>query len=335
MVHWKSKELRFDPVKSLINGWSTKSEGSVCSVSDTGKKVAVIGAGPAGYTAAQELSKNGYSVDIFDKESRICGAIYTGIPEYRMSKAFLDKVYDVMTKDANITFHFDTKIDGKAFAELRQNYDKVLIATGAQIENTYDFTVGQGLGAGLTLLYDLNILGKQDDYKKYKEAVVWGGGNVAMDCARSLIRIIDRVTVVYRRSEAEMPANKSEIRDARNEHVDLEFLSNIKEIIRDTEGNVTGAEVIKMELGEPDESGRRSPHEIPGSEYVLPADLIIMAIGQKVDLSVLDETLAIEDNFRTNLENVYIAGDANVGPATIGKALMEGKAAAAMMQKPW
>ncbi len=148
-------------------------------MSTGGKKIAVIGAGPAGYTAAQELSKNGYTVDIYDKEDRLGGAIYTGIPEYRMSKIFLDKVFASMKEDKNITFHFNTKIDCERFESLRKNYDKVLVATGAQIENTYGFEPGNGLYAGLTLLYDLNIRGNHEYYKKYKKAMVWGGGNVA------------------------------------------------------------------------------------------------------------------------------------------------------------
>ena len=236
-------------------------------------------------------------------------------------------------EDKNITFHFNTKIDCERFEGLRKNYDKVLVATGAQIENTYGFEPGNGLYAGLTLLYDLNIRGNHEYYKKYKKAMVWGGGNVAMDCARSLVRIIDDVSVVYRRSEEEITANKSEIRDARNENVKFNFLCNVKRVLRDDSGAVTGAQLIRQELGEPDSSGRRSPQSVPGSEFNIDADIIVMAIGQKVDLSELAEDLKITENYRTTLENVFIAGDANVGPATIGKALMEGRAVAAEMQK--
>ena len=154
-----------------------------------------------------------------------------------------------------------------------------------------------------------------------------------MDCERSLVRIIDDVSVVYRRSEEEITANKSEIRDARNENVKFNFLCNVKRVIRDESGAVTVAQLIRQELGEPDASGRRSPQSVPGSEFNIDADIIVMAIGQKVDLSELSEDLKITENYRTTLENVFIAGDANVGPATIGKALMEGRAVAAEMQK--
>ena len=292
------------------------------------KKIAVIGAGPAGYTAAQELSKAGHSVTIFDKEAALGGAIYTGIPEYRMSKVFLDKVLQGLTADPNVTLQFNTFIDQAAFAKLRTEYDAVLLAPGAQVENTFGFETGRGIVAGLTLLYDLNIKKNHDAYKKYKKALVWGGGNVAMDCARSLIRILDDVTVIYRRSEEEITANKSEIRDAKKEGVKFDLLRNIKDIKRDDQGYVTGAEILKMELGEPDESGRRSPHPVDGSEYFLPADLVAMAIGQKVDLKVFDENLESGENHHTNEDHVFIAGDAYTGPKTIGSALIEGRAVA-------
>ncbi|WP_293988308.1 FAD-dependent oxidoreductase [uncultured Megasphaera sp.] len=292
------------------------------------KKIAVIGAGPAGYTAAQELSKDGHAVTIFDKETALGGAIYTGIPEYRMSKVFLDKVLQGLTADPNVTLQFNTLIDQAAFAKLRAEYDAVLLAPGAQVENTFGFETGKGIVAGLTLLYDLNIKKNHDAYKKYKKALVWGGGNVAMDCARSLIRILDDVTVIYRRSEEEITANKSEIRDAKKEGVKFDLLRNIKDIKHDDQGNVTGAEILKMELGEPDESGRRSPHPVEGSEYFLPADLVAMAIGQKVDLKVFDENLESGENHHTNEDRVFIAGDAYTGPKTIGSALIEGRAVA-------
>lgn len=292
------------------------------------KRIAIIGAGPAGYTAAQELSKAGCQIDIFDKEAALGGAIYTGIPEYRMSKVFLDKVYQQLKADEHVTFHFNTFIDKEAFAKLRSDYDAILLAPGAQVENTFHFETGKGVLAGLSLLYDLNIRKNHDAYKKYKKAIVWGGGNVAMDCARSLIRILDDVTVVYRRSEAEITANKSEIRDARKEGVKFDLLRNVIDMQRDGQGHFKGATIIKMELGEPDESGRRSPVPVKGSEYFMPADLIVMAIGQKVDLSVFDPSLEMTDDHHTNEDKVYIAGDALTVPKTIGSALIEGRAVA-------
>ena len=204
------------------------------------RKIAIIGAGPAGYTLAQELVKaeNEYQINIFDKEAEIGGAIYTGIPEYRMPKTFLEKAYNGLV-EAGVKFHFNTFVDQAMFKELQADYDYVVVAIGAQIENTFGFETGNGVVAGLTLLYDLNINHKQADFKKYKKAIVWGGGNVAMDCARSLVRIIDDVTIVYRRSLQEMPASPAEIKACEKEGVKIAFLNNIKDILKDENGNVT------------------------------------------------------------------------------------------------
>lgn len=290
--------------------------------------IAIIGAGPAGYTLAQELVKvGGYSIDIFDKEDEIGGAIYTGIPEYRMPKSFLTKAYEGLV-EAGVKFHFHTCVTPEMYEKMKEKYDRIIVAIGAQVENTFGFDTGDGVYAGLTLLYDLNINKNHEAYKKYHHAIVWGGGNVAMDCARSLVRIIDNVTVVYRRSEEEMPANASEIRDAKKEGVVFNFLENIKDILRDENGQVKGARVVQMELGEPDASGRRSTHEIVGSAYLEEADLIVMAIGQKVNLKALSDSLQSCEGHSTTDKNVYLIGDALTGPKTIGSAVLEGKAVA-------
>lgn len=290
------------------------------------RKIAIIGAGPAGYTLAQELMKsdNDYTIDIFDKEAEIGGAIYTGIPAYRMPKAFLEKAYQGLLEQG-VTFHFNTYIDSEKFKELQNTYDRVIVAIGAQVENTFGFETGNGVCAGLTLLYDLNILNKQEEYKQYHKAVVWGGGNVAMDCARSLIRIFDDVTIVYRRSLKEMPANAGEIKACEKEGVKIKFLNNIKDILKDENGKVIGVQVAEMELGEIDESGRASCHEKTNSLYTIDCDLVAMAIGQKVDFKVLSDDLKTTKTHNSTLENVYIIGDAYTGPLTIGNAVLEGR----------
>lgn len=290
------------------------------------RKIAIIGAGPAGYTLAQELvkSEHEYQIDIFDKEAEIGGAIYTGIPNYRMPKAFLEKAYDGLLK-AGIRFFFNTFINQEKFKQLQKDYDYVVVAIGAQIENTFGFETGHGVVAGLTLLYDLNIEQKHDQYKNYKKAIVWGGGNVAMDCARSLVRILDDVTIVYRRSLQEMPASPAEIKACEKEGVKIAFLNNIKDILKDDQGNVCGVKVAKMELGDPDESGRASCHEIKDSVFTMDCDLVAMAIGQKIDFSVLDANLNTTDTHASTLDHVFIIGDAYTGPKTIGSAVVEGR----------
>ena len=297
------------------------------------KRIAIIGAGPASYTLAGELVRSGnWHIEIFDQESEIGGAVHTGIPDFRMSKAFLKKTYDSLV-EAGVVFHFNTKVDAEKFTELRNSFDEVVVAIGAQVENTFGFETGNGIVAGLTLLYDLNIRKKQDDYSIYHNAVVWGGGNVAMDCARSLKRIMDNVTIVYRRSLKEMPANQAEIRAAEKEGVKVAFLTNIKEINRDENGNVCSISAIEMELGEMDASGRASCHEKAGSEFVMDTDLVAMAIGQKVDFSVLDPQLKKTENHGSTLEHVWIVGDAWLGPSTISAAFLDGKALAKQLSE--
>lgn len=295
------------------------------------KTIAIIGAGPASYTLANELVKDGnWQIEIFDQESEIGGAIHTGIPDFRMPKAFLKKTYDSLV-EAGVIFHFNTKVDADKFNDLRNRFDEVVVAIGAQVENTFGFETGNGIVAGLTLLYDLNILKKQDDYSMYHNAVVWGGGNVAMDCARSLKRIVDHVTIVYRRSLKEMPANQAEIRAAEKEGVKVAFLTNIKDINRDENGKVCSISAVEMELGEMDESGRASCHEKAGSDFVMETDLVAMAIGQKVDFSVLDPQLRKTENHDSTLEHVWIVGDAWLGPSTISAAFLDGKALASQL----
>lgn len=297
------------------------------------KKLAIIGAGPAGYTLANELIEmDDLHIDIFDQESEIGGAIHTGIPDFRMPKAFLAKMYEKLT-NAGVDFHFNTVIDSDSFEQLRQDYDQVVVAIGAQVENTFGFETGNGIVAGLTLLYDLNIRHETEKYSAFHDVIVWGGGNVAMDCARSLKRICDNVTIVYRRSLKEMPANEAEIKAAEKEGVKIAFLTNIKDINHDENGMVCSIHAVEMELGETDESGRASCHEKAGSDFTIKADLVAMAIGQKVDFTVLHPDLAKTDDHHSTLENVWIAGDAWTGPKTISAAFLDGKALAAQLKE--
>ena len=294
----------------------------------TKKRIAYIGAGPATLYSIQTLLKLGeYDVEVFDMNDRAGGACYTGIPQFRFNTSFIDKLMDELTS-AGVEFHFQTTI-GKdiPFSDLQKKFDCIVVAIGAQVENMFGLEAKGGCIAGLTLLHDLNIKHMHDFYKEnYKHAVVWGGGNVAMDCSRSLVRIMDDVKIIYRRSEAEMPAHKGEIKDAHNEGVTFHFLENIKEVLRDETGKVTGVKVITMELGEPDESGRRSTHEVEGSEHIIPCDLVVAAIGQKVDFSVLDEKLNLTSGqHQSTIGNVLITGDAYLGPQSIATAIKDGR----------
>lgn len=296
---------------------------------ENGRKVAIIGAGVAALAAAIDLRQQGYQVDIFEKLDRVGGAVYSGIPSYRFDKKYLEDIYQDEQK-LGVHFHFQCEV-GKdiSFAQLQSDYDRILVTVGAQIENTYGLS-GEGCEAGLSLLYHLNVLQQAEEYRaKYHSAVVWGGGNVAMDCARSLVRILDQVTVIYRRSELEMPANRDEIAEAKKEGVVFAFLENIKELRLDVNGKVVGAHCIKMHLGEPDASGRARPIETEGSDYEIPCELVIPAIGQSVSFKDLDPSLQKkEGTHAATLEKVFIAGDAYLGPKTVAAAIKDGKDAA-------
>lgn len=294
-----------------------------------GKKAALIGTGPAALAAGIDLIEAGWQVEYFEKLDQIGGAVYSGIPSYRFDKKYLDEIHQDL-KEAGAVFHFNCEIGkDKSLEDLTEAFDGVLAAPGAQVENTYGLS-GEGCEAGLSLLYHLNVEGKHEEYKKkYHSAIVWGGGNVAMDCARSLVRILDEVTVVYRRSQKEMPASQDEIEAAKKEGVKFAFLENIVELYHDENNRVTGAHLVKMHLGEPDSSGRARPIVTEGSDYDIACELVVPAIGQKVDLERFG--LAKKEKHETNVPHVYVAGDADLGPCTVAACIRDGREAAREM----
>lgn len=294
-----------------------------------GKKAALIGTGPAALAAGIDLIEAGWQIEYFEKLDRIGGAVYSGIPSYRFDKKYLDEIHHDL-EEAGAVFHFSCEIGkDKSLEDLTDEFDSVLASPGAQVENTYGLS-GDGCEAGLSLLYHLNVEGKHEDYrKKYRSAIVWGGGNVAMDCARSLIRILDEVTVVYRRSRKEMPANQDEIEEAMKEGVKFAFLENIVELYHDENNRVTGAHLVRMHLGEPDASGRARPIVTEGSDYDIPCELVVPAIGQKVDLERFG--LEKKEKHETNVPHVYVAGDALLGPSTVAACIRDGREAAREM----
>ncbi len=292
-----------------------------------GRTVALIGAGPANLAAAKDLVEDGYTVAVYEKLAHVGGAIYSGIPSYRFDKVYLEQIQKEL-EEVGVTFHLSCEI-GKdiTFEEIVEKYDRILVGIGAQGENTYGLQ-GEGCEAGLSLLYNLNVLGKHEEYrKKYHGAVVWGGGNVAMDCARSLKRILDEVTVIYRRSEKEMPAAVDEIEDAKKEGVKFAFLENIKDLRLDENGKVVGAHCIRMHLGEPDASGRARPIETEGSDYEIACELVVPAIGQSVNFAPVGN-LEKTETHASNIEHVFVCGDAYLGPKTVAAAIRDGRLAA-------
>jgi len=305
------------------------------------KKVAVLGAGPAGLSAAYHLSRMGYGVTIFERLSEPGGMAAVGIPDYRLPRAILGGEADLVA-DSGVEIRYNTVV-GKdvAFSTLTEEFDALFIGVGAHLSSPMG-AEGEDKGyagfiSGVTYLLDINM-GK-NPYPEGKKVVVVGGGNVAMDCVRSSFRIgKPDVNLVYRRTKAEMPADPAEIHDAEEEGVKFHYLCNPTRIIAQ-DGKVVAVECIRMELGEPDSSGRRRPVPIPGSEFLIETDILIPAIGQAVDLSFLDERLGVQvtkrrtilvdqETFETSRPGVFAAGDCETGPDVLVRACGNGKKAA-------
>jgi heterodisulfide reductase subunit A len=306
--------------------------------------VAIIGAGPAGLTAAHDLALEGYAVTVFEALPIAGGMLAVGIPEYRLPRDVLAQ--EISRIEAlGIDIKLKTPIGGEGgptLAELRRDYDAVFVSVGAHLERQLRIEGEdlEGVAPGAVFLRDLN-LGRPVSLGK-RVAVV-GGGNVAIDAARSALRLgAESVTIVYRRSRAEMPASSWEVEDAEQEGIQIHFLANPIRILGQA-GSVTGVECVRMELGEPDSSGRRRPIPITGSEFVLDVDMVIPAIGQMPDLDFAAAgdagefalkvtrwgTLEVDaDTLFTGLPGIFAGGDAVSGPATAIKAIAAGKQAA-------
>ena len=314
-----------------------------------GKKVAVIGSGPAGLTCAGDLAKMGYDVKIFEALHEAGGVLVYGIPEFRLPKQTVVAHEVENVKKLGVEIETNVII-GKSITidELinEEGYDAVFIGSGAGLPKFMGIPGEQanGVFSANEFLTRSNLMKAfRDDYDTPiylgKKVAVVGGGNVAMDAARTALRLGAKVHVVYRRSEAELPARVEEVHHAKEEGIQFHLLRNPKEILVDENGWVKGLRVIKMELGEPDESGRRRPVEVPGSEYDLDVDTVIMALGTSpnplissttkgLDVNKWQCIIADENNGATTKEGVYAGGDAVTGAATVILAMGAGKAAA-------
>lgn len=314
-----------------------------------GKKVAVIGSGPAGLTCAGDLAKMGYDVKIFEALHEAGGVLVYGIPEFRLPKQTVVAHEVENVKKLGVEIETNVII-GKSITidELIEDegYDAVFIGSGAGLPKFMGIPGEQanGVFSANEFLTRNNLMKAfREDYDtpihRGKKVAVIGGGNVAMDAARTALRLGAETYIVYRRSEKELPARVEEVHHAKEEGIQFHLLRNPKEILVDEQGWVKGLRVIKMELGEPDESGRRRPVEVPGSEYVLDVDTVIMALGTSpnplissttkgLDINKWQCIVADEKNGATTKEGVYAGGDAVTGAATVILAMGAGKAAA-------
>lgn len=317
-----------------------------------GKRVAVVGSGPSGLTVAGDLAKKGYEVTIYEAFHTAGGVLMYGIPEFRLPKAIVQHEIDNLT---NMGVHIMTNmVIGRVLSidELMgMGYEAVFVGSGAGLPRFMGIE-----GEGLVGVYSANeyltrinlMKAYKDDYEtpimKSKNVAVVGGGNVAMDAARSAMRLgAEHVYIVYRRSMDELPARKEEVHHAQEEGIEFLVLNNPVKIVGDENGHVKGMECIKMELGEPDASGRRRPIPIEGSNFILDVDTAIMSIGTSPNPLIRSTTpgletndhgcLIVDENESTTKEGVYAGGDAVTGAATVILAMGAGKKAAAAIDE--
>ena len=346
----KGEPVAIGKLERYVADWAREHKLEPQNTSEkNGQRVAVIGAGPAGLTCAGELAKLGYEVKIFEALHEPGGVLVYGIPEFRLPKDTVVAHEVENVKKLGVEIETNT-IVGKSISvdDLldHEGYDAVFIGSGAGLPMFMHIPgeTASGVFSANEFLTRNNLMKAfREDYDTPifagKRAIVVGGGNVAMDAARTALRLGAETHIVYRRSEAELPARVEEVHHAKEEGVIFDLLTNPVEILEDENGWVRAVRVIHMELGEPDASGRRRPVEIPGSEEEIPADTVIMALGTSPNPLLASTTKGLDTNRRgcliadeksgqTTSEGVFAGGDAVIGAATVILAMGAGKQAA-------
>ena len=345
----KGEPVAIGKLERYVADWAREHKLEPQNTSEkNGQRVAVIGAGPAGLTCAGELAKLGYEVKIFEALHEPGGVLVYGIPEFRLPKDTVVAHEVENVKKLGVEIETNT-IVGKSVSvdDLldHEGYDAVFIGSGAGLPMFMHIPgeTASGVFSANEFLTRNNLMKAfREDYDTPifagKRAIVVGGGNVAMDAARTALRLGAETHIVYRRSEAELPARVEEVHHAKEEGVIFDLLTNPVEILEDENGWVRAVRVIHMELGEPDASGRRRPVEIPGSEEEIPADTVIMALGTSPNPLLASTTKGLDTNRRgcliadeksgqTTREGVFAGGDAVIGAATVILAMGAGKQA--------
>jgi len=329
---------RYVADQAIINHFN-----SVQTKEKNGKKVAIVGSGPAGLTCAGDLAKAGYEVTIYEVLHKAGGVLTYGIPEFRLPKSIVQKEVDSL-KSLGVTILTDVPV-GNAITipDLQRQYDAVFVGTGAGLPK---FMGIEGENANQVfsaneILTRINLMGGYKDDSKTpikigKVAYVIGGGNVAMDAVRSLKRLGMDAHIMYRRSEEELPARRMEVEHAKDEGIVFDLLTNPTKILTDENNNVIGMEVVHMVLGEAGEDGRRSVTEDKSSIHTIDCDMVVMALGTSPNHEALKESniqlsergLIVVEGTKTSLDQVYAGGDAVTGAATVILAMEAGKKAA-------
>ena len=351
----KTEPVGIGRLERFVADWhNAQTDVKVNKPESNGHKVAIVGSGPAGLTCAGDLAKKGYDVTVFEALHLAGGVLVYGIPEFRLPKSIVQKEVDTL-KELGVKVETNMVI-GRVLSidELMDDYgfESVFIGSGAGLPRFMNIP-----GENLCGVYSANeFLTRTNLMKAYKDdsttpimhakkVAVVGGGNVAMDAARCAKRLgAEEVYIVYRRSEEELPARKEEVEHAKEEGIIFKLLNNPVEILGNEDEFVTGMKCIKMELGEPDASGRRRPVEIPGSEFVLDVDAVVISIGTSPNPLIKATTKGLdtqkwggiivnEETMETSKDGVYAGGDTVTGAATVILAMGAGKKAAAAIDQ--
>ncbi len=349
----KGEPVSIGRLERFVADWYMKNgEAQIEKPQSNGKKVAVVGAGPAGLSCAGDLAKKGYEVTVFEAFHAPGGVLIYGIPEFRLPKSIVAREVENLEKlgvkiMTNMVIGRVLSVDDL----FDMGFEAIFVGSGAGLPNFMGIEGESLIGvySANEYLTRINLMkayldGYDTPIRKSKAVAVVGGGNVAMDAARSAKRLgAEHVYIVYRRAQEQMPARAEEVHHAKEEEIEFNTLTNPVRIIGDENGEVCGLECVKMELGEPDKSGRRKPIEIKGSNFVLDVDTVIMSIGTSPNPLIRSTTKGIEANERgclvvnedmcTTREGVYAGGDAVTGAATVILAMGAGKKAASAIDE--
>ena len=344
----KGESVAIGKLERFVGDWRLNNPQPTTIPASNGKKVAVIGSGPAGLACASDLAKLGYEVTVFEALHEVGGVLVYGIPEFRLPKTDVVAKEIESVRSLGVKFETDVIVGRTVTIDSLmddEGFDAVFIGSGAGLPRFMGIE-GENLNGVLSaneFLTRANLMRAYDeqyDTPIYvgKSVVVVGGGNVAMDAVRTAKRLGAEATIIYRRSEAELPARVEEVHHAKEEGIEFRMLTNPTRILGDESGWVKGINCLKMELGEPDASGRRSPIEVAGSDFEIECDVVIMALGTSPNPLIASTTEALEtsrrgciiadEDGRTSRKGVFAGGDTVTGAATVILAMGAGRKAA-------
>ena len=349
----KGEPVAIGKLERFVGDWQLENGRTIPHIEKNGHKVAIVGSGPAGLACASDLAKLGYEVTIFEALHEAGGVLVYGIPEFRLPKERVVKAEIESVKQLGVTIETDVVVGRTITVDAlldEEGYDAVFIGSGAGLPRFMGIE-GENLNGVLSaneFLTRANLMHAYDaayDTPIYvgRKVVVVGGGNVAMDAVRTAKRLGAEATIVYRRSEKELPARVEEVHHAKEEGIDFKMLTNPTKVLGDDKGWVRAINCVAMELGEPDESGRRSPQVVEGSDFEIECDVVVMALGTSPNPLIASTTDSLETNRRgcivadewgaTSRKGVFAGGDTVTGAATVILAMGAGRKAAVAIDR--